>query len=93
MPHAEAIRRFGSDKPDTRFGMEIADVSDAVRGSGFGVFESVLADGGAVVAINVPGEGERGRKPMDKLDREVVRQQIGGRRPVLREAPRRRLGL
>ena len=77
MPHAEAIRRFGSDKPDLRFGMEIADVSDAVRGSDFKVFESILDDGGAVVAINVPGEGERGRKPMDKLDRDVVRQQIG----------------
>lgn len=77
MPYAEAIRRYGSDKPDLRFGMEIADVSDAVRGSDFGVFESILGDGGAVVAIRVPGEGERGRKPMDKLDRDVVRKQIG----------------
>ena len=77
MPYAEAVRRFGSDKPDLRFGMEIADVSEAVQGSEFGVFESVLAAGGAVVAIRVPGEGERGRKPMDKLDKEVVRQRIG----------------
>ena len=77
MPYAEAIRRFGSDKPDLRFGMEIADVSDAVRGSDFGVFESILGDGGAVVAIRVEGEGERGRKPMDKLDKDVVRKQIG----------------
>ena len=77
MPYAEAIRRFGSDKPDLRFGMEIADVSDAVRGSEFKVFESILDDGGAVVAIRVEGEGERGRKPMDKLDKDVVRKQIG----------------
>jgi aspartyl-tRNA synthetase len=77
MPYAEAIRRYGSDKPDLRFGMEIADVSDAVRGSDFGVFESILDDGGAVVAIRVEGEGDRGRKPMDKLDKEVVRKQIG----------------
>ena len=77
MPYAEAVRRYGSDKPDLRFGMEIADVSGVVRGSDFRVFESVLEDGGAVVAIRVPGEGERGRKPMDKLDKEVVRGQIG----------------
>ena len=77
MPYADAIRRFGSDKPDLRFEMEIADVSDAVRGSGFQVFESILDDGGAVVAICVEGEAERGRKPMDKLDKEVVRKQIG----------------
>ena len=77
MPYAEAIRRYGSDKPDLRFGMEIADVSDAVRGSDFKVFESILDDGGAVVAIRVEGEGERGRKPMDKLDKDIVRKQIG----------------
>ena len=77
MPHAQAIRQYGSDKPDLRFGLEIADVSEKVQGSGFAVFQKVLDDGGAVVAINVPGEGERGRKPMDKLDKEVVRQQIG----------------
>ena len=77
MPYAEALRRFGSDKPDLRFGMEIADVSERVRGSGFKVFEDVLADGGAVVAIRVEGEGDRGRKPMDKLDKDVVRGEIG----------------
>ena len=77
MPYAEAIRRYGSDKPDLRFGMEIADVSEQVAGSGFKVFDGILDDGGAVVAIRVEGEGERGRKPMDKLDKEVVRGQIG----------------
>ncbi len=77
MPYAEALRRFGSDKPDLRFGMEIADVSEQVRGSDFRVFESILDEGGAVVAIRVEGEGDRGRKPMDKLDKDVVRNQIG----------------
>ena len=77
MPYAEATRRYGSDKPDLRFGMEIADVGGAVQGSGFKVFDSVLDEGGAVVAIRVEGEGDRGRKPMDKLDKEVVRKQIG----------------
>ncbi|MDT0631015.1 aspartate--tRNA ligase [Rubrivirga sp. S365] len=75
--YAEALRRYGSDKPDLRFGMEIADVSGAVEGSGFTVFDSILDAGGAVVAIRVEGEGDRGRKPMDKLDKDVVRKQIG----------------
>ena len=77
MPYAEALRRYGSDKPDLRFGMEIADVSGAVQNSGFKVFDAVLDEGGAVVAIRVEGEGDRGRKPMDKLDKETVRGQIG----------------
>ena len=77
MPYAEAIRRYGSDKPDLRYGMEIADVSDIARGSEFKVFETILGAGGAVVAIRVEGEGDRGRKPMDKLDKDVVRKQIG----------------
>ena len=78
MPYAEAMRRFGSDKPDLRFGMELVDLSDAVRGSGFRVFESALeGKGGAVVGLRVEGEGERGRGAMDKLDKEIVRQKLG----------------
>jgi aspartyl-tRNA synthetase len=67
LTYAEAIRRYGSDKPDRRFGMEIADVSAALRGAGFRVFEQTLAGGGAVLAIRVEGEGARGRGQMDKL--------------------------
>jgi len=74
MPYAEAMRRYGSDKPDLRFGMEIADVTDAVAGSGFGPF---AADGARVVAIRVEGQAERPRKAMDTLDKTVVRQTIG----------------
>ena len=67
MPYAEAIRRYGSDKPDRRVGMELVDVTDALTGSGFRVFESTAEAGGAVVAIRVEGEGDRGRGQMDRL--------------------------
>ena len=73
MPYAEAMRRYGSDKPDLRFGLEIADVTEEVRGSGFGPFASAEA----VVAISVPGQAERPRKAMDTLDKETVRKTIG----------------
>ena len=65
--YAEAMARYGSDKPDTRFGMELCDVSDTVRGSGFGVFDGALDAGGAVLAITVPGGGKLTRKEIDSL--------------------------
>ncbi|HYE96480.1 MAG TPA: aspartate--tRNA ligase [Rubricoccaceae bacterium] len=77
MTYAEALRRYGSDKPDLRFGMELTDLTEAVRGSGFRVFEGALESGGAVVGLRVEGEGERGRGQMDRLDKEVVRQKLG----------------
>ncbi|MFN3597920.1 MAG: aspartate--tRNA ligase [Rubricoccaceae bacterium] len=77
MPYAEAIRRYGSDKPDLRFGMEIADVSEAMRGAGFAPFERALEAGGAVVAIRAEGQAARGRKAMDALDKDVVRARFG----------------
>jgi aspartyl-tRNA synthetase len=76
MTYADALRRYGSDKPDRRFGMEIADVTENVRGSGFRVFESTLGAGGAVVAIRAEGEGERGRGQMDKLT-DWAKQKLG----------------
>ena len=73
MPYAEAMARFGSDKPDTRFGLELMDVSDVVRGCGFGVFAGALAAGGSVRCINAKGLADRlTRKEIDKLT-EVVR--------------------
>lgn len=63
----EAMDRFGSDKPDTRFGMELKDVSKVVAQCGFGVFTSALAAGGSVRGINVKGQGAMGRKKIDKL--------------------------
>ena len=67
MTWQEAMDRYGSDKPDTRFGMELKDVSDLVRGCGFGVFTGALEAGGSVRAICVPGKGDMGRKQIDKL--------------------------
>ena len=63
----EAMDRFGSDKPDTRFGMELQDVSDVVRGCGFGVFTSALENGGSVRGINAKGQAEMPRKKIDAL--------------------------
>ena len=67
MPWREAMDRFGSDKPDTRFGMELKDVSQTVAGCGFGVFTGALEHGGSVRGINVKGQGKMPRKKIDKL--------------------------
>ncbi|MEM6335370.1 MAG: amino acid--tRNA ligase-related protein, partial [Bacteroidota bacterium] len=77
MPYAEAISRYGSDKPDLRFGLEIHDLSESFAGSPFRVFNNVLESGGKIVGIRVPGEGDRGRGAMDRLDKDVVRKRIG----------------
>lgn len=63
----EAMNRFGSDKPDTRFGMELTDVSEVVAGCGFGVFTSALESGGSVRGINVKGQAGMPRKKIDAL--------------------------
>lgn len=63
----EAMNRFGSDKPDTRFGLELVDVSEVVAGCGFGVFTSALENGGSVRGINVKGQAEMPRKKIDAL--------------------------
>jgi aspartyl-tRNA synthetase len=75
--YAEALSRYGSDKPDTRFGLELCDVGEAFRDSGFRVFDNVIESGGKIVAIVVPGEGDRGRGAMDRLDKDIVRKRIG----------------
>ena len=67
MPWQEAMDRFGSDKPDTRFGMELVDVSETVKGCGFGVFTGALENGGSVRGINAEGQGAMPRKKIDKL--------------------------
>ena len=67
MTWQEAMDRFGSDKPDTRFGMELTDVSEAVAGSGFGVFTSALENHGSVRGINVKGQAAMPRKKIDAL--------------------------
>ena len=67
MTWQEAMDRYGSDKPDTRFGMELVNVSDTVAGCGFGVFSGALENGGSVRGINAKGQGAMPRKKIDKL--------------------------
>ena len=67
MTWKEAMERFGSDKPDTRFGMELVNVSDTVAGCGFSVFTSALESGGSVRGINAKGQAGMPRKKIDAL--------------------------
>ncbi|HEV8230443.1 MAG TPA: aspartate--tRNA ligase [Candidatus Limnocylindria bacterium] len=65
MTYDEAMRRFGTDRPDLRFAMEVVDLTDIFRGTGFAVFKDAIADGGAVRAIVVAGKAEASRKHID----------------------------
>ena len=67
MTWQEAMDRFGSDKPDTRFGMELTDVTDVVKGCEFAVFKGAIENGGSVRGINAKGQGGMPRKKIDKL--------------------------
>ncbi|MCL2575232.1 MAG: aspartate--tRNA ligase [Defluviitaleaceae bacterium] len=67
MKYAEAIERFGLDKPDVRFGLELKDISDIVSGSDFGVFQGALDNGGSVRGINAKGCAKYSRKQIDAL--------------------------
>ena len=67
MTWIEAMNRFGSDKPDLRFGMELVDISETVKDTEFAVFKNALEAGGTVRGINVRGQGGMPRKKIDKL--------------------------
>lgn len=67
MKWIDAMNRYGSDKPDTRFGMELVDVSETVEGCGFGVFTSALENGGSVRGLNIKGQAAMPRKKIDAL--------------------------
>jgi aspartyl-tRNA synthetase len=67
MTWQEAMDRFGSDKPDMRFGMELTDVTDVVKDCEFVVFKSAIENGGTVRGINATGQGDLGRKKIDAL--------------------------
>jgi aspartyl-tRNA synthetase len=67
MTWQEAMDRYGSDKPDTRFGMELVNVSEIVKNCGFGVFTGALENGGSVRGINANGQGSMPRKKIDAL--------------------------
>jgi aspartyl-tRNA synthetase len=68
MRHADAIERFGSDRPDIRYALELFDATDAFRGSEFGVTNAVLAAGGRVRGLKVPGGAALSRKQLDEIE-------------------------
>ncbi|HEY4767894.1 MAG TPA: aspartate--tRNA ligase [Candidatus Limnocylindria bacterium] len=76
--HADALARFGSDKPDLRFGMELVDLTDAVRGVDFRVFADVIAAGGAVRGAVAPGCADWSRKQLDEMTETARRHGAGG---------------
>lgn len=77
MTYQEAMARFGSDKPDLRFGMELKDLGASVKGSGFKVFEDAISRGDFVKGFAVPKGGEFSRSQFDKLTK--ISQQMGAR--------------
>lgn len=78
IPYQEAMDRFGSDKPDLRFGMELVDLSDLLKDCGFGVFKNVLADGGRVKAICVESASSLSRSQIDKFTEIAKSEGAGG---------------
>jgi aspartyl-tRNA synthetase len=73
MTYHEAITRFGTDKPDTRFGLEIKDLEDIFRKTEFGVFKSAIESGGSIAGLNFVGGGGYSRKQIDELTEHVKR--------------------
>ncbi|MCX7570327.1 aspartate--tRNA ligase [Tumebacillus sp. DT12] len=73
MTYAEAMARYGSDKPDIRFGLELQDLTDVVRGSGFKVFNMAIENGGQVKCVVAPGCATYSRKQIDELEAFVKR--------------------
>ena len=79
IPYAEAMSRYGSDKPDTRFGLEITDLSSVLKDTEFKVFANALAKGGSVRGINAKGAADTlTRKEIDKLTEVVKTYRAGG---------------
>ena len=78
LTYEEAMARYGSDKPDLRFGMELVELAEAVAGVEFRVFAEALAAGGSVVGIRVPGCGGYSRKQVDELTELARRHGAGG---------------
>ena len=68
LKYADAMERFGSDRPDLRYGLELFDASDAFRGSDFGITNSALAAGGRVRGIRIPGGATLSRKQVDEIE-------------------------
>lgn len=78
LPYAEAMERFGSDKPDLRYDLELADLAEVFASTEVKVFRSVLDGGGAIKAIAIPGKGDAGRKELDGFVEEARSLGAGG---------------
>jgi aspartyl-tRNA synthetase len=78
MTYGEAMKTYGTDKPDTRFGLEFADFSELVKDSEFNIFSNTVERGGAVLGITVPGQGEMGRGAIDRLTERVQKETGAG---------------
>ena len=78
IPYRDAMLRYGTDKPDLRFGLEIEDVTEAFRASEFNAFRQIVEKGGVVRVLAVPGVAARPRSFFDNLDR-TVKEDFGGR--------------
>ena len=76
LTYQDAMWKYGSDKPDLRFDLQICDLSSAFKDSGFRVFDQTLSTGGSVLGLVIPKFGDKGRGYMDRLDKTVVRKQI-----------------
>ena len=72
MTYDEAISRFGTDRPDTRFGLELTDLTEIARTCGFKVFRAIADEGGTVRAINAKGCAAMSRKDLDDLTEYVA---------------------
>ena len=78
MSYDDAMNTYGSDKPDTRFGLEFVDFSETVRNAEFKVFSGTVQSGGGVVGFTVPGQGEMGRGAIDRLTERVKKETGAG---------------
>ena len=81
LQYAEAMERFGSDKPDMRYGLEILDATDVFRGADFGITRTAIEQGGRVRGIRVPGGATLSRKQVDEIEAEAKK---GGALGLLR---------
>ncbi|MFH0881413.1 MAG: aspartate--tRNA ligase [bacterium] len=80
--YREAIERFGSDKPDARFGNELKDITELAAGNGFGVVDGTVEKGGKVLAILVPGQASASRKQVSEWEAYVKERGLGGLMPL-----------
>lgn len=85
IPYLEAMERYGSDKPDLRFGMELVDLTEELKNCGFGVFANAISAGGAVKAIAVPGGADFTRSEIDKIT-ELAKSNGAGGLPYIKFA-------